>query len=465
MIVPGAKSAAEETSSRRPHNWAGLTPYEKRQWRFDRWKASAAEFAFARPEAEAAYKARMERMIAVYNVEEPDRVPAAPPSGLLPLQEAGLDYGTASYHPERAIAAIRAFNEKHAEELDSVASSSFTAIPARAFDILGLNAYAFPGHGMAPDGVGFQFVEAEYMRADEYDALIRDPSDFWLRTYLPRAHSVFEAFPRLASLTSIIEIHNLPLWPLARPEIQQALERLLEAGRELSRYLEITAGERAAAAEAGFPVAPVSGFATAPFDTIGDTLRGTRGILMDMLRDPDKLLEALDVVADLHIHNILSSQVGAEGMRVFFPLHKGADGWMSEKQFLTFYWPSLKKVMDALIAEGLLCTVFAEGAFNSRLELVNEFPKGAVSWRFDRSDMAKAKRVLGKTCSIEGNVPTSLLVAGSPEEVTEACRRLIDICAPGGGYILGSGGTPEFPRLENLVAMARAAREYGVYAS
>ena len=316
---------------------------------------------------------------------------------------------------------------------------------------------------MVDEAAGFQFVEAEYMRADEYDAFIRDPSDFWLRSYFPRAYSVFEPVRGLGSLTSVLEILNMPLWPLASPDVQTMLERLLAAGKELSRYLEVTGNEQLEGMVAGFPPVPVTGFATAPFDTLGDTLRGTRGILMDMLREPDKLLEALDVVADLHIHNVLESPAGKEGLRVFFPLHKGADGWMSEEQFLTFYWPSLKKVMDAFIEEGLICTCFAEGTFNTRLDLVNEFPKGAVQWRFDRTDMARAKRILGPTCCIEGNVPTSLLVAGTPEEVTAECRRLIEACAPGGGYILGSGGTAEFPRLANLKAMAAAAREYGRY--
>jgi uroporphyrinogen-III decarboxylase len=90
-------------------------------------------------------------------------------------------------------------------------------------------------------------------------------------------------------------------------------------------------------------------------------------------------------------------------------------------------------------------------------------PEEKRGWRFDRTDMARAERILGPTCCIEGNVPTSLLAAGTPEEVTAECRRLIEACAPGGGYILGSGGTVEFPRLANLKAMAAAAREYGRY--
>jgi uroporphyrinogen-III decarboxylase len=454
-----------DTQVERPQNWSELTAGEKRQWRFDRWRASADGITFDSAEAKAAYHARMDRLIAVLNVEQPDRVPVAPPAGQLPLREAGLDYHTSIYQPEKAVEAFAAFNRKYAEVLDSFTVSTFGNIPARALDALGIKAYAYPGHGMPQDAPNFQFVEDEYMLPEEYEDLIRDPSDFWLRRYFPRAYSVFEPFKTLAPVTSVLEILNMPLWPLARPDVQAMLERLLEAGRELSRYLESTAGERARAGAAGHPLVPMAGFITAPFDTLGDTLRGTRGILTDMLRRPDTLLEALDVVADIHISSVLASPGAREGIRVFFPLHKGADGWMREEQFLTFYWPSLKRVMDALIAEGLQCHLFAEGSYNTRLELVNEFPKGAVTWRFDRSDMAKAKKVLGGVSCIEGNIPTSLLVAGSAAEVKEECRRLIEICAPGGGYILASGATPEYPRLENLLAMADAAREYGGYRS
>jgi len=146
-----------------------------------------------------------------------------------------------------------------------------------------------------------------------------------------------------------------------------------------------------------------------------------------------------------------------------FPLHKGADGWMSDKQFQTFYWPSLKKVINALVDEGIMVTLFAEGSFNTRLDLVNEFPKGAVHWLFDRSDMAKAKKILGDKCCISGNVPSSLLIMGTPEDVKTYCRKLIEDCGKGGGYILAGGAQVDTGKPKNLHAMLEAAWEYGVY--
>jgi hypothetical protein len=53
--------------------------------------------------------------------------------------------------------------------------------------------------------------------------------------------------------------------------------------------------------------------------------------------------------------------------------------------------PSLKKAMDALIAEGIICVMFAEGGCNTRIDTVTDFPKGSIVWWFDRTDMAKAE--------------------------------------------------------------------------
>jgi uroporphyrinogen-III decarboxylase len=185
--------------------------------------------------------------------------------------------------------------------------------------------------------------------------------------------------------------------------------------------------------------------------------------MMDMYRQPDKLLAALEVIASLLIKTALTHANSTKGLMAMFPLHKGADGWMSQKQFETFYWPSLKKVINALIHEGLIVSLFAEGSYNTRLESINEFPKGAVQWMFDQTDMARAKQILGGNCCLQGNVPSSIMITGTPREVKEYSRRLIETCGEGGGYILSSGAGATEVRLENLKAMVEAAREYGVY--
>ncbi len=107
--------------------------------------------------------------------------------------------------------------------------------------------------------------------------------------------------------------------------------------------------------------------------------------------------------------------------------------------------------------------LFAEGSYNTRLEYVNVFPKGSICWLFDQTDMVRAKKILGDKCSIEGNVPSSLIVTGDPKDVKAHCRKLIEDVGPGGGYILSAGCMAENPKLDNLRVMLAAAREYGTY--
>ena len=439
--------------------WSEMTPEEKREQRFQ-WMLSPDGISFPSAEAEQAYKKRIQALIDVYHVREPEVVPVNLPIGNLPFAAAGVTYHDLMYEPGKARAAAAKFTA----ETGLDAPLGVSALPGRVLDLLDYKLYNWPGHGLGVNAPGYQFNEGEYMTADEYDQLIRDPSNFWTRVYFPRIFGALEPFRLLQPVTDVTEIVQVVshFAPYARIEVRQALQRLIEVGEELSRWTEGAGGAR----RGGGSATPglMNTFAKAPFDTIGDTLRGTKGIMLDMRRHPDKLLAALDAIAEVSIANAVETLNAGRGLMAYFPLHKGADGWMSQQQFETFYWPSLRKVIWGLIDEGIQVMLFAEGSYDSRLELVHEFPKGTVAWLFDRTDMARAKRILGDKCCISGNVPASLLTAGSAEEVKEYCRKLIEDCAPGGGYILAAG-TAQVDNIsfENIRAMAEAAQEYGVY--
>lgn len=439
--------------------WTEMTPQEKRAQRYKIW-LDAEGVNFISADAKKAYKQRVQRMIDAYNVREPDRVPVSLMIGALPAYLYGTDYYHCMYDYDLAVKAWDKFNAEF-QDADSLSSPAMI-IPGKIYDLMDIKLYKYPGHGLPKNATGIQFVEGEYMKAEEYDALMLNPSDFWMRTYMPRAFGAFESWTTLTPFTSIIELPAFNFIPYSNPEVQNSLRTLINMGNELLKYLQFIGEFGRRTQIAGFPGMSGS-LAKAPFDIIGDTLRGTQGIISDMFRRPDKLLEAIDVMTRLTIQSVVSSMNAMRGFVVTFPLHKGADGWMSDKQFETFYWPSLKKVLDALIAEGILPMLFAEGSFNTRLESVNEFNKGEVAWLFDRTDMAKAKKILGDKCCIAGNVPTSLMLTGTPKSVKEYCRKLIETCGKGGGYILAGGAQVDNGKPENVRAVLDAAKEYGVY--
>ena len=81
------------------------------------------------------------------------------------------------------------------------------------------------------------------------------------------------------------------------------------------------------------------------------------------------------------------------------------------------------------------------------------------------SDLAELKKRFGKNLVYCGAVDTHhILPSGTPEQVREEVKRVIDILGPGGGYMVTSVHTimNEVPP-ENIVAMTDATVEFGRY--
>ncbi|MCJ7605833.1 MAG: hypothetical protein MUO19_07370 [Dehalococcoidales bacterium] len=437
---------------------AELTPDEKRAKRFENW-ISPPGLTFLSPEAEKGYKERATRFMRAFALQEPDRVPVVLPASNFPAYYAGTNLKTVMYDYEELKRAWLKFLTEF--DMDTFMGPALVP-PGRALEAVDYKLYKWPGHGLSDNMSSYQCVEDEWMMADEYDLLINDPTDFWLRTYMPRVFGAFEPFRQIPAFTTIEEIATMSFLPFGTPPVQAALEAMMEAGRETVKWMGVVGEIIGTSMVMGYP-GFMGGLAKAPFDTLGDTLRGTQGIMKDMFRQPDKLLEALDRLTPLSISSAIATANSSGLPVVFMPLHKGADGFMSDKQFRTFYWPTLRKVVTALVDEGITPILFAEGGYNTRLDIVKDLPRACVGWYFDQTDMKEAKRILGDVCFIMGNVPTSLMMTGTPQEVKEHCRRLIETCGKGGGYVLAGGANLDEGKPENMRAMMEAAQEYGVY--
>ncbi len=77
--------------------------------------------------------------------------------------------------------------------------------------------------------------------------------------------------------------------------------------------------------------------------------------------------------------------------------------------------------------------------------------------------MAEAKKKLGGIACISGGFDAALLDWSTPEKVRDECKRIIDICAPGGGFIFETSCGLGNCKRENVVAMFDTVREYGKY--
>jgi hypothetical protein len=442
--------------------WAGLTPDQRLQNRLDSWLHPPV--TFVSPEAEEAFEARVRRMAdAVLLERTPDRVPVPLlVTELYPLMRAGLSPYDGMYDFDKALRAYLDFNLDF--QPDSMVSPRVATTPGRVFDLLDYRLYSWPGHGISREA-SFQYNEAEYMPAEDYDHLIDDPMDYVLRRYLPRIGGAFGGLEELGSAFDPVGITQAMSFieSFARPAVVDTLERLIQAGKEASAWRARINAATEQFQALGFP--PLCGpQIRAPFDFLGDYLRGTREISLDLYRRPEKVIAACERLTPLLIRWTLDKTTPRTIPCLFGPLHKGDDAHMSKEQFETFYWPSLRAVLLALIEQGFIPLLFAEGKMDSRLErIAADMPRGRSVWLLDRTDMAFAKATLGRVAALQGNVPLSLIQAGTPAAVRDYCRKLIEIAAPGGGFLLDTGAAMQQGNDDTIRAMIEAARDFGVY--
>jgi len=445
--------------------WEELTPEEKQEELFNRWLSpkdpEGKDIKFQSPQAKKVYKERVTRLIDAIQMKKlPDRVPVVPLPNFFPAFYAGVTPEEVMYDYDKCYQAWK----KTVIDFEPDAHMGCAGPgPGRFFETLDYKLYSWPGHGVSPN-FSYQANEGEYMKADEYDALIEDPSNFFSNMYLPRVFGKLEGFRMLPALTGILEMYGVAFnfIPFGLPPVQESYKALFNAGAEALKWAGTVMSFDSEMASSGYP-GFLAGFTKVPFDVIGDTLRGTRGIMLDMYRQPDKLIEAMERLTPL----MIKMGAGAAQMNgkplVFMPLHKGADGFLSDEQFKKFYWPCFRKVLIGLIKEGCVPFPVAEGGYNSRLEVIKDLPKSKTLWMFDTTDMAKAKKTIGQVACIMGNMPTDLLTIGTASQVKDYAKKLIDECAKGGGYIMTNGAFFDSVKAENVKAMVNFTKQYGVY--
>ena len=414
-------------------------------------------------DATSLFQARKKRVDDAIALRVPDRVPVwFGDFGYFPAKYSGFTCEEAMFEPEKQFAAYHKTLNDFAPDIFFGPGQSIRA-PGSAFEVTQSRLLKLPGRGASPHH-SHQAVELESMKAEEYDEFLDDPLEFALRRYLPRIYGAMKPLESLPQLHGLLFGYGSVVASsfFAQPEIAQAFETFYKAGCMVRDYQSAAATFTDEAMAAGFPQMFVVG-ASAPFDIISDHLRGIRGTMTDMYRRPEKLLAAIDKLTPRIIATAIAAAKASGNAGVFMALHRGASGFMSVKQFETFYWPSLKKVILALIEAGLMPCPFFEGDYTSRLEHLAALPKGRVLGMFDTTDPARAKEFLGGTMCIAGMMPLSVLQFGTPEEVKAQAKQLIDIVGKDGGYIMGPKSIMDEAKPELVRVWIQFTKEYGRY--
>ena len=412
------------------------------------------------PDAREAFDKRWQRVADCIAGRAPDRMPVSLIGGFWFAKYGGItcrqlmyDFETSNQIGERAIVEF---------EPDIGGGANFTASWGPLWDKVDFRQLEWAGHGVSEDSP-YQYIDKEYMPAEEYDEFIFDPTGYLLEKYLPRVAGAFSGFNELAGLAGNFYL-GVPAstFMFQQPNVIASFERLKECGQEAAKIFASNFAFGQRMASLGFP--PIAGGGTqAPYDVLADFMRGAKNMMKDLYRRPEKVLAALEKVTALTLKRVLATTPRGGSPIVVIPIHWAADNFMSAKQFEKFFWPSLRQLMMGLVEHGFVPMPLWEADCTKRLETIADMPPNSCIYWFENTDMVKAYEVLGNNFALYGGLGASLMATGSTGDIDAAVRHLAENVFHKGGRLILSTATPmpEETPIENVRAMFGAARKYG----
>ncbi len=393
---------------------------------------------------EKLYQERMARYTTAMRNEKPDMVPIRPFVAEFTAKYAGYTAQEVTQDYELAFAAAR----KCAADFDwDAVVGNMVYGWSGLTQAIGLKYYAVPGIDL-PEDTGFQYIEPSeeeaWMRPDEYDQLIEDPTGYLFNVWLPRVSD--------------------DVSPMGEPTSYRNNLSFLKGGMAMLQYFYGFGTQAAKLRSESGTVSAISGILKAPFDIIADKLRGYKGLCMDMFQRPEKVVAACEALTPHLLHIAAGGADPDRNVPVGFWMHRGCVPFISPAQFEKFYWPMLRQIIEGLWEQGIQTLFYAEGDWDANLDYIADLPEKSIVFHVDRSDVVKAHEKLGQKFCLSGGVPNDLLAFGTEQEVRDCCKQLIDTVAGDGGFIIDAAAImQDEPKVENIRAMTEATREYGVY--
>lgn len=391
------------------------------------------------------YEERLKRYVTAMRNEKPDRVPIRPFVAEFVAAYAGYTCQEVTHDYQKAFAATL----KCCADFDWDATvPNMVYVWTGLTEAIGLKYYGVPGIEVPPDR-GFQYVEPPpeqaFMPPEDYDALIDDPTGYLYNVWLPRV--------------------TREVVPPGEPNTYRSNLSFVKGGMAMMSYFNAFGPQVEAMQRECGTVSAIAGIFKAPLDILADKLRGYLGMAFDLVERPDKVLAACEALMPHLFHVALTTADPTGTVPIGFWMHRGHTPFITRRHFDTFYWPTLKPIIEELWARGHQVLFYAEGDWNAHLDSFAQLPDRSIVYHVDRGDLAEVHRKLGHKFCLSGGLANVLLAYGTPDEVREECKRLIATAGRDGGYIMDASAIVQNDaKVENIRAMTEATREYGIYA-
>ncbi len=395
-------------------------------------------------DTEALYAERFSRYTTALRNGRPDKVPIRPFVAEFTAKYAGYTCQEVTQDFQKAFDAAC----KCAADFDwDAVVGNMVYVWTGLTQAMGTKYYAAPGVEISAD-TGFQYLEPPedeaFMPPEDYDALIEDPTGYLLNVWLPRISSDIVA--------------------PGEPNTERNNLALVKGGMAMMQYFSGFGVQGQRLREECGTVSAIAGILKAPLDILADKLRGYLGLCTDLMERPKKVLQACEALQPHLAHVALTSADPAKQVPITMWMHRSCVPFISFDQFDTIYWPTMKPIIETLWGEGYQVMLYAEGKWGAHLDRFAELPDASIIYHCDKDDIFEVHSKIGHKFAISGGMPNTVLAFGTPDEVRERCKAIIDGVAKDGGYIMDASAIMQnTARVENVQAMTDFTREYGVY--
>ncbi|MCR5844969.1 MAG: hypothetical protein K6G78_00155 [bacterium] len=415
---------------------------------------------------QAKYDEKISRLYDAIALKEPDRVPINPILQCFPFYDAGHTMAEILYDEKAELATADMLRFAEEFDPDMVMGQDYVNVGmGPIYELADPKTIMWAGmpNARIDKNSIHQFLEFPVVEDDEVEDFTYNRAEWALSKGAPRSSGLLAPLAMIPArgLNPFVSFLQMA-GTFSHPDFRNMVEKLWAIGDKLMVNGPAMAGLNAAIEEAGYPVM-TRAMASVPFDTYSDFYRGTVDGLIDMGEYPKEVMAFCEEELQNQLMMIDMAAQAWPGKYVFMPLHKGMDGFMSDEDYVKFYWNHLQIIINHIIDVGMIPYIYTEGPYTTRLEHLAEVPTGKVVYHFENVDWVKAKKVLGGVACLAGGFHTPYLDRRTPEQIKDETKRILDLLAPGGGFIFETSHGIDYSPHENVMAMIETVKEYGKY--
>jgi uroporphyrinogen decarboxylase len=193
-------------------------------------------------------------------------------------------------------------------------------------------------------------------------------------------------------------------------------------------------------------------------------LMGTQHMAIKSIEEPDLVEDILEQLTRLAEHAIGLSAAHKGTGAIFYSDDLGFKGGttLSPRFLRKYYIPRLKRIADACHKNGKLFLFHCCGQVMAIMDdLIGAGIDGRHSFEDAILPVEQWYDKFHDRVAILGGVDMDLMARGTVEEVKRRTRQILEHCAPGGGYCMGTGNSvANYLKIENYYAMLDETRTW-----